>query len=76
MQAHTIAGLIGQFEKLVCAANKEQGAKSTVMVEGIDTEETGRIQVKFLIARQAAGVKKRKTLPASDASGRAEEQER
>lgn len=51
MQAHTIGGTMVQMEKLFAAFAKEIGVKTTLLVEKIETDPAGKIEVHFLVGR-------------------------
>lgn len=51
MQAHTVGGTMVQMEKFFAALGRDMGVKTTLMVEKIETDPAGKIEVHFLVGR-------------------------
>lgn len=58
LSARTVGDSISNMEKLLNAVGKELGAKTAVMIEGLQWTN-GSVKIDFLLTRHEAGVKKR-----------------
>ena len=51
MAAHTVGGMITTLDKLIEALGKDVGYPAKAMIESINTDANGRIEVNILVAR-------------------------